>query len=138
VTGAGITTDRLTVKGLAGDDVLDASSSVANSVPLTLDGGDGNDVLLGGAGNDTLVGGAGDDVLLGGPGQDVLDGAPGDDILIQSIGTDRVTSATAVGQEWLSTHVRSVKGKTVLKLDGRKRVLPRAHLAQIAQGVSAS
>ena len=38
---------------------------------LTLDGGDGDDVLLGGAGNDTLLGGAGDDVLLGGPGNDI-------------------------------------------------------------------
>ena len=138
VTGAGIATDRLTVKGLAGDDVIDASSGAANSVPLTLDGGDGDDILLGGAGDDTLLGRAGDDVLIGGPGQDVLDGSPGDDVILQSIGADRVSSASAVGQDWLSTHARTVKGKTVLKLDGKKRVLPRADLAQIAQGVTAS
>jgi Ca2+-binding RTX toxin-like protein len=138
VTGAGIATDRLTVDGQAGDDVLDASSGLANSVPLTLDGGEGDDVLLGGAGDDTLRGGAGDDVLIGGPGQDILDGAPGDDVILQSIGADRVSSASAVGQEWLSTHARTVKGKTVLKLDGKKRVLPRADLAQLAQAVTAS
>ena len=138
VIGAGIATDRLTVNGLAGDDVLDASGSLANSLALTLAGGDGDDILLGGAGDDTLRGGAGDDVLLGGPGQDILDGAPGDDILIQSIGADRVTSATAVGKKWLSAHARTIKGKTVLKVDGKKRVLPRAKLAQIAQGVTAS
>jgi Ca2+-binding RTX toxin-like protein len=139
VTGAGIASDRLTVNGLTGDDVLDASAGEANSVPLTLDGGDGDDVLIGGAGNDTLLGRAGDDILLGGPGQDILDGSPGDDIVIQSFGADRMTSAAAVvGQEWLSTHARTVKGKTVLKLDGKKRVLPRADLAQLAQGVTAS
>jgi Ca2+-binding RTX toxin-like protein len=138
VTGAGIATDRLTVKGLAGDDVLDASGGAANSVPLTLDGGEGDDVLLGGAGNDTLLGGAGDDVLLGGLGQDILDGAPGDDILIQSLGADRATSADVVGEGWLATHARTVKGKTVLRLDGKKVVLPRADLAQIARDVSAS
>jgi Ca2+-binding RTX toxin-like protein len=138
VTGAGIATDRLTVMGLTGDDVIDASGGAANSVPLTLDGGEGDDILLGGAGNDTLLGGAGDDVLIGGPGQDVLDGSPGDDVILQSIGADQVSSASAVGQEWLSTHARTVKGKTVLTLDGRKRVLPRADLAQIAQGVTAS
>jgi Ca2+-binding RTX toxin-like protein len=138
VTGAGIATDRLTVNGQDGDDVIDASGSLANSIALTLDGGNGNDILLGGAGNDTLLGRAGDDVLIGGPGQDILDGSPGDDILIQSIGADRVTSATTVGQNWLSRHARTVKGKTVIKLHGKKRVLPRASLAQIAQGVDAS
>jgi Ca2+-binding RTX toxin-like protein len=138
VTGAGIATDRLTVNGLTGDDVIDATSGLANSVPLTLDGGDGDDILLGGAGNDTLLGRAGDDVLIGGPGADILDGSPGDDVILQSIGADQVSSASPVGQSWLSRHARTVKGKTVLRLDGKKRVLPRADLAQIAQGVSAS
>src|SRR3954452_1064232 len=124
VTGAGIANDRLTVNGLTGDDVLDASSGLADSVPLTLDGGDGDDVLLGGAGNDTLLGGAGDDVLLGGPGQDILDGGPGDNVLIQSFGADRGTAATVVGKDWLSIHARTIKGKTVLRIDGKQRVLP--------------
>jgi Ca2+-binding RTX toxin-like protein len=138
VTGAGIATDRLTVNGLTGDDVIDATSGLANSVPLTLDGGDGDDILLGGDGNDTLLGRAGDDVLIGGPGQDILDGSPGDDVILQSIGADQVSSASAVGQEWLSRHARTVKGKTVLTTGGKKRVLPRADLAQIAQGVTPS
>jgi len=138
VAGAGSATDRHTVNGRDGDDVVDASGGLAGSVALTLDGGNGNDILLGGAGNDTLRGGAGDDVLLGGPGQDVLDGAPGDDIVIQSIGADRVRSANAVGKKWLAAHAGISKGKTVLKVDGKKRVLPRAKLAKIAQGVTAS
>jgi Ca2+-binding RTX toxin-like protein len=75
--------DRLTVDARAGDDVVDASRVGSGAIALTLDGFDGNDVLIGGAGNDTLLGGAGDDVLRGGPGLDTLDGGPGNNILIQ-------------------------------------------------------
>ena len=76
--------DTLTINALAGDDVVDASGLAANSIELTLDGGDGNDVLVGGAGDDKLFGREGDDVLRGGPGQDALDGGPGNNILIQN------------------------------------------------------
>ena len=139
VSGASAATDRLTVNALAGDDVIDASGVAAGSVLLTLSGGDGDDVLLGGAGDDTLLGGAGDDVLLGGPGNDAIDGAPGDDIVIHSLAAaDTATSATAVGKSWLTAHARSVKGKTVLKVDGKQRTLPRADLARITRGVASA
>jgi Ca2+-binding RTX toxin-like protein len=123
VAGASATTDRLTVKGLAGDDVLDASSVVANAIQLTLDGGDDDDVVLGGAGNDTLLGGAGDDVLLGGPGTDTIDGGPGDNVVIQSL-TGTLSSATLANRAWLATHTRIIQGKLVLD-GGKKRTLPR-------------
>jgi Ca2+-binding RTX toxin-like protein len=64
--------DQLIVYGLAGDDVIDASTLPSGTLGLILDGGDGNDVLLGGAGNDTLRDGAGDDILEGGAGNNVL------------------------------------------------------------------
>jgi len=79
----GAATDTLRVNVLAGDDVVDASSLAAGALLLTLDGGDGADVLIGSAGPDTEFGGPGDDVLLGGPGLDVLDGGPGDNVVIQ-------------------------------------------------------
>ena len=85
VTGAAAATDRLTVNGLAGDDVDRRHPALAASaLLLTESGGDGDDVLIGGDGNDTLLGGDGDDVLIGGPGQDVLDGGPGDNVVIDS------------------------------------------------------
>jgi Ca2+-binding RTX toxin-like protein len=83
ITGAESANDRLTVKALAGDDVVEASGLAAAAIQLTADGGDGDDVLIGSAGADTLTGGAGDDVLIGGLGQDVLDGGPGSNIVIQ-------------------------------------------------------
>ena len=140
VAGAVAGSDRLTVNALAGDDVIDASGLPAGTVALlTLDGGEGDDVLLGGAGDDTLLGGAGDDVLIGGPGTDTLDGAPGDDVVIQSLTAGRVRSAAVVGQGWLTAHARTGKaGKTVLVVDGEKRKLPRADRARLARGLRAS
>ncbi len=133
VSGASAVNDRLTVNGLGGADVIDAAGVAAGSILLTLDGGDGDDVLIGGAGDDVLLGGAGDDVLLGGPGDDTLDGGPGDNIVIQSLGADTTTSAAVTGERWLATHARTVKGKSVLSIDGKKRTLPRADLARLAR-----
>ena len=76
-------TDTLTVNGLGGDDVLDASAVPAGVLTIALDGGANDDILIGSAGADTLRGGDGDDVLLGGPGADVLDGGTGSNVLIQ-------------------------------------------------------
>ena len=60
--------DRLTVGGGAGDDILSASTA---AMRMTLDGGDGSDVLLGGPGDDLLIGGDDFDDVKGGRGDDV-------------------------------------------------------------------
>jgi Ca2+-binding RTX toxin-like protein len=97
VAGAEPALDRLTVNGLAGDDVVEASSLSADAIGLTENGGDGNDILIGGAGDDTLNGNAGDDILIGGPGNDVFDGAPGSDVVIQSFTTTSTGGFAANG-----------------------------------------
>ncbi len=74
IAGFEAANDRVIIRTLAGDDVIEASGVTAGSIQLTLDGGDGHDVLVGGDGNDVLLGGAGDDVLIGGLGLDVIDG----------------------------------------------------------------
>ena len=130
--------DALVVDALAGDDIVDASALGADSIRLTENGGDGDDVLLGGDGNDVLSGGAGDDVLIGGPGNDTLDGGDGADIEIQSLGLDTVTSARVAGARWLSTHARVIDGKTVLEVRGAKRTLPRAELSQLVRSASSA
>jgi Ca2+-binding RTX toxin-like protein len=138
VSGAIAGSDRVTVKALAGGDVVDATGLAATAALLTLDGGEGEDVLLGGAGNDTLLGGPGDDVLIGGPGNDTIDGGAGDNVVLDSFAANAVTSATVAGKQWLTAHARTVKGKTVLKVDGKKRKLPRAKLVQLMRTVAAS
>ena len=133
MSGAIAGSDRLTVNALAGADMVDASGLAATSALLTLDGGDGDDVLIGGDGNDVLLGGAGDDVLIGGPGNDTQDGGPGDNVVLAALGADVVKSATVAGKDWLTAHARSARGRTVLVVGGRKRALPRADLAALAR-----
>jgi Ca2+-binding RTX toxin-like protein len=128
--------DRLTVEALPGDDVIDASGAAAGAMLLTLDGGDGDDVLLGGAGADTLLGGAGDDVLIGGPGNDTLDGGPGSNVVIDAFRANTVSSAAFAGKDWLAAHVRTVDGKAAVVLGGKVRTLPHADLAQLTLEIS--
>ena len=81
--------DQLIVKGLGGNDRIDASGMTAKALLLSLEGGKGNDTLIGGAGRDLLAGGSGSDVLIGGKGKDFLDGDDGFDRLIGGAGADR-------------------------------------------------
>jgi Ca2+-binding RTX toxin-like protein len=83
ITGSEASNDQLTINGLDGNDVVDASKLKAGAIGLVENGGNGNDVLIGSKGDDTLTGGAGDDVLIGGPGQDILDGGTGNNSLTQ-------------------------------------------------------
>jgi len=84
-----------------GDDRVAVAKSV--SIPVTMRGGTGNDVLIGGAGpdklqggsgNDRLVGWRGADALYGGPGRDVLIGGPGGDLLRGGPGEDRLRAGS--------------------------------------------
>jgi Ca2+-binding RTX toxin-like protein len=72
-------TDRLTLNGLGGDDVINASSLEAGAVQLTMNGGLGNDLLIGSEGNDLFNGGDGNDTALMGAGDDTFVWVPGDD-----------------------------------------------------------
>ncbi len=74
------------VNGWAGDDSVIIGKAV--SVPVTLRGGPGTDILVGGEGNDKLIGAAGTDRLIGRGGDDALYGGPGDDVLVGGRGND--------------------------------------------------
>lgn len=90
------------IVGTSGNDNLDFGGrflSIVTSGGVSIDGGEGNDVignvagsrdgtplggkdtLLGGGGNDTIFGGSDDDLLIGGSGFDVLAGGEGNDTL---------------------------------------------------------
>ena len=74
-----------------GDEVLSISSSVPTSIPVTIDGGAGRDIVEGDGGNDTLFGGPGDDKLSGSRGNDTLDGGDGNDELDGAAGADHLS-----------------------------------------------
>ena len=70
--------DSLTVNGLGGADSIDASALGAGHINLTINGGDGDDLIVGSAGNDTILGGRGSDAALLGLGDDTFVWNPGD------------------------------------------------------------
>ena len=71
--------DRLTLNGLGGDDVINASSLEADGIQLTMNGGLGNDIFIGSEGDDLINGGDGNDTALMGAGDDTFVWNPGDD-----------------------------------------------------------
>jgi Ca2+-binding RTX toxin-like protein len=129
VTGAEAGNDRIVIKGFAGDDVIEASGVDAGVVGLTLDGGDGDDVLVGGEGDDILLGGAGDDVLIGGGGNDILDGGDGDDVELEGFVAGAATddqidlSGRGLSFDWLMAHASDVNGDTILDLGDQQITL---------------
>ncbi len=87
----------IAVATMGGDDSVTVDARVP--LPLSAEGGDGNDVLqagggsaklFGGLGNDTLTGGNAADALMGGPGIDTLRGFKGNDLLIGGLGSDEL------------------------------------------------
>jgi Ca2+-binding RTX toxin-like protein len=125
MAGANPANDRLVVNTLSGDDVVEASGLAADTAPITIDLGDGDDVGIGGAGNDTILGGNGDDVLLGNDGVDTLDGGPGDNVLIDG---ENLTAGVAEDRAWLDNHTEVVNGETVLDTGAKTYALPDADI----------
>lgn len=71
----------------AGDDTL---IWWPTSIPVTVDGGAGDDEITGGSGDDVLHGGTGDDTITGYGGDDRIYGDAGDDDLDGSSGNDTI------------------------------------------------
>ena len=78
VSGMDAGLDTLTVNGLGGDDVINASGVQAGQIKLAINGGDGNDRIGGSAGDDLVVGGRGNDVAFLSGGADTFVWNPGD------------------------------------------------------------
>jgi Ca2+-binding RTX toxin-like protein len=85
--------------GNGGDAVRidESNGAFSGTIPTTLEGGNGNDMLAGGAGDgtldggnghDTLAGGNGNETLLGGNGNDSIDGNKGNDAAFLGNGDD--------------------------------------------------
>ena len=90
-----LTSERLTVNGLGGNDTMTADPGLAALIALTLrgdqgtdtiTGGDGADRIFGGDDVDTLTGGGGRDELFGDRANDVVSGGAGDDALVWNNG----------------------------------------------------
>lgn len=73
-----------------GDDRISVTNQV--TIPVTMRGGSGDDILTGGRGPDKLIGGSGDDVLSGGGGADLLIGSAGHDFAAAGPGNDVIVT----------------------------------------------
>ena len=104
---------KITVRAKAGNDLvrIDESNGLfADSIPTTIDGGNGNDTIVGGKGIETLLGGRGNDSIDGNGGNDrallgagddtfVWDPGDGSDILEGQRGVDTMLFNGANGSE---------------------------------------
>jgi Ca2+-binding RTX toxin-like protein len=94
-----------------GDSANRLNASTFSLGNVTLNGGNGDDVLIGGTKNDSLYGGAGRDLLIGGTGTDSLFGEAGDDILIGGTCSysNNISAIDAIMAEWTSGNSYSVR-----------------------------
>jgi hypothetical protein len=86
-----VVADRVRIRGLGGDDVLNANTlgRPRGDDPVVLAGGAGADRVLGSNFRDRLLGGRGDDQLFGGMSNDEIFGGPGRDKAFGQLGRDR-------------------------------------------------
>ncbi len=91
-----ITGLSLNLNGGLGRDTYNLSGSNTGSVRITLDGGEGNDVINGSLNDETLIGGDGDDAINGGGGNDFIQGLAGDDTLSGGDGDDTLDGGSGI------------------------------------------
>jgi Ca2+-binding RTX toxin-like protein len=112
------TSENLLVSAAGGNVTFTAGNGLATLIPLSVDGGAGNDVITGGDGNDRLSGGDGDDVVNGGRGNDdVLLGA-GDDVFVWNPGDGSDTVDGQAGADEMVFQGANIAEKVELSNNG--------------------
>ena len=76
---------KIVINGGDGDDEISVG---LNMIGVTINGGNGNDLVYGGGGADLIKGGNGNDVLYGRAGNDKIEGNAGNDLLDGGAGND--------------------------------------------------
>ena len=128
--------DSVFINTLGGNDFVVARHNVR--LDLTIDGGDGNDLIRSGSGNDNLSGGSGNDRILGGRGNDVINGGAGGDRLRGQGGNDSLNGGddndTLIGGRG-DDLLDGGAGSNVLRPDGgRDRLVGRGDRDSVFSG----
>ena len=79
--------DSLSITIVSNDENMDDSGTAGSN---TINGSSSSETLYAGTGDDTVNAGAGDDVVYGGSGDDTINGEDGDDVLFAGDGDDEV------------------------------------------------
>ncbi|MFP6849672.1 MAG: hypothetical protein VCA57_13315 [Pseudomonas sp.] len=104
--------NSVTLTGDSGDNTLNWTGKAG----ITLDGGDGDDVLTGGEGNDTLVGGYGNDHLDGQGGSNLLIGGDGDDTYVVRSARDVIRETENGGTDTVESSISWTLGDNLENL----------------------
>ena len=117
IDGAEAGNDSLVIKGLDGNDRINALALDAGHIKLTIDGGAGNDIINGSRGDDVVIGGAGSDTAFLGGGDDVFIWNPGDgsDVVDGQRGVDTLKFVGSDAAEHIS--ISANHGEAILLRD---------------------
>ena len=128
----------LSVNGLGGPDTITAANGLlALGIPLILDGGDGDDIIVGGDGNDVIIGGAGNDTVGGGRGNDLIVLGEGNDTVSWNPGDGNDTIEGQGGSDTLIFNGSNINENIGLSANGQRLRLTRdvANIVLDADGV---
>jgi Ca2+-binding RTX toxin-like protein len=113
----------IAVDAAAGDDLvrIDESNGVfTDSIPTTIDGGDGNDTIAGGKGIETLLGGNGNDSIDGNGGNDLALLGAGDDTFVWDPGDGNDTIEGQDGTDTMRFNGANVPERVALSANGNR------------------
>ena len=117
------------VDAASGDDLvrIDESNGVfTDSIPTTIDGGDGNDTIAGGTGNETLLGGDGNDTIDGNGGNDVAFLGAGDDTFVWDPGDGSDTIEGQDGADTMLFNGANANERVALSANGNRLLFLRS------------
>lgn len=132
-----ISAENLVVNGLDGDDVMTGTIGLSGLITMTLNGGNGNDLLTGGDGDDRLYGDADNDTLVGFRGSDLMYGGPGDDRLIWNNGDGSDVMNGDEGTDVVEVNGAAAGDAFEISPDGSRVAFERTNLGPFTLDISA-
>jgi predicted lipoprotein with Yx(FWY)xxD motif len=114
---------KIAVDARGGNDLVridESNGAFTDSIPTTLDGGAGNDVIAGGKGIETLLGGYGNDSIDGNGGNDLALLGAGDDTFVWDPGDGSDTLEGQAGTDSMVFNGANVPERVALSANGNR------------------
>jgi Ca2+-binding RTX toxin-like protein len=114
---------KIALDAQAGDDLVridESNGAFTDTIPTTIDGGDGNDTIAGGKGTETLLGGNGNDVIDGNGGNDLALLGAGDDTFVWDPGDGSDTIEGGDGADTMRFNGANIAERVALSANGNR------------------